>query len=235
MRCIWIYDAWPDRWEAIERFAKTYKIQLMLFSSQQATTHFRSRNIKGCRVEWLPEAVTVNDYRSKPHDQRRTDIIQIGRRWDEYHSKIEGFTKTEGYTYRYEKSPGELVFAGRRSFLEGLADCKISICVPASVTHPSRSGGLETMTWRYMQSIASKCLIVGRMPQEMKQLFDYTPIVDIDMASPAKQLSDILNNFQDYIPLIEKNYEYVSRFHQWSNRINSLVSYVDDVSNDGRV
>jgi hypothetical protein len=226
-RCIWIYDAWPHCWQAIERFAITYKIKLLLFSSLQAARHFKSRNIRGCRVEWLPEAVTVDDYQSKPYRQRQTDILQIGRRWNEYHEKIRRFVEGQGYTYKYEKRPGELIFEGRQAFINGLADSKISVCVPASVTHPERSGGIETMTWRYLQSMASRCLILGRMPQEMRQLFDYAPVIEIDIENSTGQLGQILRNFEDYIPLIEKNYEYVCQHHQWKHRVAALIAFVD--------
>lgn len=226
-RCIWMYDAWPQYWEAIERFTTLYKIQLLLLSSLQATVHFKSRNLKGCRVEWLPEAVTVDDYQSKPYQQRNTDIIQIGRRWNEYHEKIKSFVDTKGYTYKYEKRSGELIFEGREAFIDGLANSKISICVPASVTHPERARGIETMTWRYLQSMASRCLVLGRMPQEMRQIFDYTPIIEINMENPLEQLSQILTHFEEYIPLIERNYEYIRQHHQWQNRVDTMISFLN--------
>jgi hypothetical protein len=74
------------------------------------------------------------------------------------------------------------------------------------------------MTNRYLQSMASKCLIVGCLPKEMLELFAYNPVVEIDRNAPIEQLKTILNNYSDYFPLIEKNYETVSKYHTWENR-----------------
>jgi hypothetical protein len=226
-RCIWIYDAWPDRWDSIERFVKRFGVRLLMLSSLQATNHFRSRAISGCRVEWVPEAVSTPNYRYKPYEERTIDILQLGRRWEAYHSAIEPYAREHHYSYKYETKPGRLVFPKHEDFLTGLSDSKISICVPASITHPLRSAGLETMTWRYMQSMASKCLLLGHAPQEMCELFGYNPVVPIDMENPTEQISDLLTTYRHYIPLIEKNYEYVSHYHQWRNRVDAIIGYLD--------
>jgi hypothetical protein len=226
-RCIWVYDAWPDRWDAIERFVKRYNIRLLMLSSLQATDHFRSRAMAGCRVEWLPEAVTTENYRQKPYEHRTIDVLQLGRRWDVYHAAIEPYAREQQYAYKYETKPGCLVFPKHEDFLEGLSESKISICVPASLTHPSRSARLETMTWRYLQSMASKCLLLGHTPKEMRQLFGYDPVIPIDTDNPTEQIKDLLTNYHRYEPLIEKNYEHVSRYHQWQNRVETMVQYFD--------
>ena len=84
------------------------------------------------------------------------------------------------------------------------------------------------MTWRYVQSMASKCLILGRMPEEMRQLFDYRPIIEIDLAHACEQLEEILGNFHKYDELIERNYVYVKEHHQWPNRITQIAAYLKD-------
>ena len=56
-------------------------------------------------------------------------------------------------------------FSRRRdAFIDGLARSRVSICVPSSVTHPERAGDIETMTIRYLQSMVSKCVVLGRAP-----------------------------------------------------------------------
>ena len=56
----------------------------------------------------------------------------------------------------------------------------------------------------------------------MDLLFDYNPIVEIDMANPFAQLQSVLSNYENYIPLIERNYENVCRNHSWSNRLEQM-------------
>jgi len=82
------------------------------------------------------------------------------------------------------------------------------------------------MTLRYLQSIVSKCLIVGSLPYDMRRLFDYNPVVEADLNNPEDQILDILRNFPDYIPLIEKNYASVIAQHQWSSRMETIRQHL---------
>lgn len=76
--------------------------------------------------------------------------------------------------------------------------------------------------------MASKCLILGKVPDEMRHLFDYEPVVEIDMNNPKQQLQEVLDRYLEYIPLIERNYAFVQRNHQWQNRIDLMQSCLVD-------
>ena len=173
-------------------------------------------------MTWVPEAITMSDYHFQDYSRKDISVLAFGRRYDEYHDRIVDRLEQENISYLYEKVKKAIVFPTREAFIDGLARTKISICVPSSITHPEKAGKISTMTIRYLQSMASKCLIVGYMPDEMKPLFDYIPIVEIDMSSPAEQLIGILRNFDRYIPLIEKNYAYIQSHHTWEHRWNSI-------------
>lgn len=67
------------------------------------------------------------------------------------------------------------------------------------------------------------------MPEEMLELFDYNPIVMIDFENAELQIIDILQNFESYIPLIEKNYLEVLKHHQWENRISKIYYEIDSL------
>lgn len=73
----------------------------------------------------------------------------------------------------------------------------------------------------------SKCLIVGMLPDEMKKLFDYMPLVELDLQHPAEHLLSILNNFENYISLIEKNYSRVLEVHTWKNRWKVIEEIIE--------
>jgi len=230
LRMVWMYDAWESKLEESESAFRTHRISIAFVSSQQATEHLNGRGINRFAAYWVPEAVTVADYPSKPLAERRIDVLQMGRRWDEYHDAIEEFCRHQKLIYVYEKQAGDIIFPTRAEFLDALASSKISICVPSSITHPARSGRIATMTWRYLQSMAARCLVVGRTPEEMKELFDYQPVIEIDMADPCGQLREILTNFPDYMPLIEKNYDYVKAHHQWPNRVQQIKRALEGVT-----
>jgi hypothetical protein len=228
LRMVWMYDAWENQLAEIENAFRVHRINIAFLTSLQATEYFNGRGIERFAAYWVPEAVTVANYRCKPPLERRIDVLQMGRRWDAYHDAIEQFCEREKLVYLYEKTPGEIIFPTRQEFLEALAGSKISICVPSSITHPWRSGKIATMTWRYLQSMAAKCLVLGRAPEEMKQLFDYDPVIEIDMSNPSGQLREVLNNYSHYLPLIERNYEFVQKHHQWPNRIALMQAGLEE-------
>lgn len=221
-RVLWTYDVWGTEEQNVLNAAEAHDIKLIFASSQQGTD--RLNEISNGRFDcyWMPEAVELEEYRSKPMSERTIDIVQFGRRWHEYHHGIEEFCRNHGIVYRFARGKGDRVFPTRAEFLDGLADSKISVCVPSAITNPERSGDISTMTWRYVESMASKCLVLGRAPLEMKLLFDYDPVIEIDMSRPGEQLLELLNNMPRYEELIEKNYDYVRRHHQCRNRIERM-------------
>ncbi len=222
LRAVWLYDAWDNKLAEIEKTFRLHRINVAFVSSLQATEDLNNRGIERFAAYWVPEAVTVSDYPRKPANERRIDVLQMGRRWDAYHDAVEEYCRREKLVYLYEKRPGDNIFPTRQGFLDALSSSRISVCVPSSTTHPARSGKIATMTWRYLQSMAAKCLVLGRLPEEMKKLFDYEPVIEIDMNDPTGQLRELIDNYSNYAPLIEKNYEFVSNYHQWPNRIELM-------------
>ena len=64
---------------------------------------------------------------------------------------------------------------------------------PCSLTHPERSGPVETVTHRYFESMASKCLIIGHAPRELIDLFGYNPAIEMQANHEFKQLQALLD------------------------------------------
>ncbi len=223
---VYFFDAWPEYHRDIERFLRTCHVDTVFFSSKQVTETFRKINAD-FRCYWLPEAVNVTAYQCLPYAEKTIDVLQFGRRYDLYHQQIAKPLEEHGYSYLYEKQKGQVVFPTRGEFVEGLARSRISICFPCNLTHPDRSGDVSTMTVRYLQSMASKCLIVGTMPEEMRELFGYDPVVKVDISDPAGQLLTILRNYHQYIPLIEKNYAAVRLYHTWNHRCEAMMDILN--------
>jgi hypothetical protein len=220
-KSVYLFDCWEKNFEKTELLIKRLNISTVFFSSRQASEHFR-KNLKNVQAMWLPEAANINKYSSLAYENRNIDIIQFGRKYEKYHQLIQSFCEENRLNYVYEKVNGDVIFPVREDFNKALSRSKISICFPSSLTHPERSGKVSTMTQRYLQSMASRCLIIGSMPEDMKELFDYCPIIEADMKNPADQLKNILSNYLTYLPLIEKNYTEVLLKHQWENRISVL-------------
>ena len=220
-RSVYLFDGWPSKHDKILDFFKYLKIDYLFISSLQSAEIFGSK-FGFDKVHWVPEGINPEEYKQYAFEDKTIDVLALGRKYDLYHEAIVDHLRESKIIYLYEKVKGQIVFPSRAEFIEGIARSKISICVPCNITHPERSGILEHMTNRYLQSMVSKCLIVGHAPQEMIDLFGYNPVVEIDMNNPAQQLESILANYSDYIPLIEKNYEQVLKNHTWRNRWNQI-------------
>src|SRR5215212_10345929 len=82
--------------------------------------------------------------------------------------------------------------------------------LPISMTHPARSGNVETVTLRYFESMAAKCLIVGHCPAELIEVMGYNPVIEADLSSgpaaAAAQIADILADVGRYQPQVDRNF-----------------------------
>lgn len=130
----------------------------------------------------------------------------------------------------YHSHHAGLLFKEKADLITALAQTKIVICVPSDITHPERAEYISSMTLRYLQAMASKCLIVGVTPFDMGELFDYDTIIEIDMKNAARQLLAILDNYESYVPLIERNYLAVQKNHQWINRWQVVKQKISTIS-----
>ena len=228
-KTLWMYDAWEPLFDSIEKTIRNYNINILLTASKQSADYFDGLKINNFKAQWVPEAVDVTKYRFVDYKNRTIDVLQLGRKWNEYHEKIKPIEAS--LVYRYEKQAGTIIFKTREDFLDGLAHSKISICVPSTITHPEITGKISTVTNRFFQSMASKCLIVGKLPSDMIHLFDYNPIIEIDDENAEAQIYFILENYETYLPLIEKNYEVVKKYHNWNERITSIENAIKTTIN----
>lgn len=222
-KSIYLFDAWPARHADIRAFVESWRIQYAFVSSSQAAARL-AELCQRCTFIWVPEGVDPDRYDARPLGEKDIDVLQLGRKYDAHHTEIVPALEKSGKTYLFEREKGKLIFPERDKFVDGLARSRVSICVPSSITHPERAGNIETMTIRYLQSMVSKCLVLGHAPAEMVELFGYNPVVEIDMSDPAGQLLDILGGYDEYLPLIERNFDRVVSEHTWDNRWQRMAT-----------
>jgi hypothetical protein len=92
------------------------------------------------------------------------------------------------------------------------------------MTDPVKAGGVETVTFRYFESIASCCLIVGHCPAELEDLFGYNPVIEADLQDPAGQLFDLLQNIDSYQGFVDKNRQRMLEVGSWDVRVETMLS-----------
>ena len=222
-KSLYMFDAWPDVHDRIRAIVGSWEVDNVFLSSLMAAERLRISSNR-CRFFWIPEGVDSDLYRHCPYADKDIDVLQLGRRYDAFHDSIVSSLEQSNRVYLYEKVKGEIIFPTKDSFIDGLARSKVSICVPSSITHPARSGDIETMTTKYLQSMLSKCLILGHAPTEMISLFGYNPVIEIDMHDPVKQIHFVLDHLEDYVPLIERNHVMVKEHHTWRHRWETIAS-----------
>ncbi len=224
---LYLFDAWPETFDVIRKIVRSYNIRILFISSKDSAERLQAL-IPGLSVIWCPEGVRNQSYRASEYPMKDIDVLQLGRKFDLWHERVVQKLQESGITYLYEKVKGEVIFKSRDQFIDGLGRSRISVCFPKSITHSIQSGEITTMTHRYLQSIASRCLILGVIPDEMKELFGYDPGIKADMNDPAGQILEILKNFSDYIPLIERNYKQCLINHSWQSRWVKMLDIIEN-------
>jgi hypothetical protein len=216
------FDAWPNLWEPLAALLRRHRVRVAFFTARQTAAHFRET--MGLDAIWMPEACDPAQYRpDKPLAARGTDVLELGRKYDRYHDAIAPALAADGRSHLFERVKGRMIFDTREAMIGGFADAKVSVCFPSSITHPERSGHVETVTHRYFESIASRCLILGHGPAELTDLFGYDPVVRADDRDPAGQLRDVLARVEDYQPLIDRNYRRLLEVGTWDVRMRAVL------------
>ena len=201
LRVLWIWDAWEPRLEEIAALVREAKIDVLLVSSLQSSELLRPMLEGVCDVHWVPETIDIAEYHAKPWSERKIDVLSFGRSLPRYKEAIRSLS-AKGLNCVLDQR-----FATREDFVSALADAKISICFPRTVTDPEVAGGISTVTHRYLQSMAAKCLIVGETPMEAHQMFGFDPVVAVDWEDPAGQLLNIAAHPESFMDLIERNFD----------------------------
>ena len=229
------FDCWERRYPLWLKSFRRQRVRIAFFSARQSAEYFQ-RVMPDMQSIWLPEACDPAEYDpGTPLAERGTDVLELGRRHNALHDAITPALAAAGRVHLYEKEKGQLIFPSRRAMLDGLADAKISVCFPGSMTHKDWAGDVETVTWRYFESMASKCLIVGHCPAELKALFGYDPTIPIEMRRPAGQIEDLLSNIASYQDFVDNNYQYLTKFGTWDSRVRQMVEILKERGLIGRV
>jgi hypothetical protein len=220
---LYCFDCWPRDYARWGSLFRRHQTQFAFFSARRSAEVFSSR-LPEMQSLWLPEATDPHVYdSSKPLAQRTIDVLELGRRYESIHADIVGPLAGGGVTHLYERAAGEIVFATHDELVAGLGDAKLSILFPSSLTHPSRSGDVETVTHKYFESIASGCIPVGRCPAELEDLFGYDPVVPLDESDPVAHIRALLDDVDAHGALVERNLARLLEVGTWDARARSLL------------
>jgi hypothetical protein len=220
---VYAMDVWPPRYAQWEAFFRRHRMRVAFISARISAQRMTAR-VPGLEAIWLPEAINPALYvGDKPLTARRIDVLEMGRRHAAYHEKIVAHCAVRGCDHRYERVRGEIIFPTYDEFIRALGDSKVSVCFPSSMTHPERAGDVETMTLRYLESIAARAILIGHCPAELRDLFGYDPVIAWDQSDPAGQLDTVLADPARYQELVDRNYRRLLEVGTWSARVTTLL------------
>jgi hypothetical protein len=201
------FDCWPFIYDEWQKVFELNKPKIAFISAQKSVEEMR-RRVTGVDFRWLPEAGDPASFDgSACLAHRPIDVLELGRSYPVYHDGISNPLAVAGYYHRFP-SPGNPVSLTYEKAIAAFAASKIVVCFPKSITDPARAGNVETTTFRYFESIFSKCLIIGHCPAELIEVMGYNPVIEADLNRPADQLiAEVLPRIQDYQSLVERNYQ----------------------------
>jgi hypothetical protein len=223
------YDCWPNRYDWWQRFFVRYRTKTAFFSARSAAVEF-ARRCPTMNSFWLPEATDPKEYIiGRNLSERTIHVLELGRRYESIHEQLRPFLKSHSYQHLYEPEKGALIFPTKSAMARGLSDSMISLCFPCSMTHPERSGDTETVTHRFFESLASRCLIVGHCPNELLNLFGYNPVVEVSPETCVKDIQYILEHIDDYQGFVDKNYSFLMERGTWDARVAMLLETLERI------
>ena len=225
----WIFDCWEPQFAAWERLLIRHRVQTAFFSARQAAAYFSER-IAGLRTHWLPEACRPELYAGqRPLIERECVVLELGRKWNRLHERIREPLARAGIRHLYsDPGGGKMLFTDLSALISGLGNSAIMLCFPRSTTHPAEAGRIETMTQRYLEGIASGCLIVGRAPRELVDLFGFDPVVPLRMDEPLQHLLEIIGQLPQFQEQVQRAHRRLLEVGTFAQRAEAMLKVLNE-------
>lgn len=214
-----MWDLWPDNYAAFRRFVRRNRIRTVFCSSSQSTAWVKD-NCSGVNAFWVPEAIDVESYPMGPKlVERHVDVLSYGRKPPGIKDLLAKLGERQGRVCVTE--------LGRHfdDLAAGIRDAKISICYPMVDTRPEKAKGVETLTQRYWEGMASGALVVGRAPRELIEVCGYDPVIPLG-DDPLGKLEGVLSGIDrgEYQDFVDRNRKCVAERADWSVRMKDIVA-----------
>lgn len=224
-----LWDVWPSKWDQMYKDFKLFDCKLVFVTVKSVANKIEQE--LGIKAVWIPEGINCNLYNMGDDlINRRYDILEMGRHHIAYHKILTELfeqKKIDGYLSSQVLPDGRmddknLLFKNEEEMQKTIPQCRVMICFPHCDTNPSIAGNVETLTQRYWEAMLSRCVMIGRAPQELIEIIGYNPVIEVDWSKPEVQICDILKNIQTYQQLVDKNLQTALTHAPWIIRINKL-------------
>jgi hypothetical protein len=235
-----IFDCWPEQFDAWARLLRKHNITLAFFSARDAAAALQSR-VPGLVAHWLPEACNISLFdASRPLKDRSLHILEMGRKHPELHAKLLGLFPQEhiarhNITHVYSKVDSSTpIYPTLTSLYEAMGNTLVSVCFPKSVTHnhstDRKDSRVETLTQRYLETIGNGALPLGACPAELKDLFGFDPVIPVDLKNLAAQIREIVRNPESYQHFADKARVRLAEVGTFAARGKLMLQTLQDAS-----
>lgn len=224
-----IWDCWPRYYDKMEKWLRRHKVKVAFFTSSQEMEAMQKR-LPEVKMIHCPEGVDASLYdKGKSLTERSIDLLEFGRGLladpASFDEKLREIYDSE-FTHVRTLVDGRFLFTEQQLY-EAMADAKVTICLPRSVTHPDVAEGIETLTQRYWEAMLSRNVIIGKAPKELTDLIGYNPVIELHEEGFAEQVKDILAHIEDYQPLVDKNREAALQMAPWQLRMKQVMRLLE--------
>lgn len=215
------WDCWPAYWNTTENWFRKHKVKTAIFTSSQTADHFRKvfpqMNILHC-----PEGIDTIVYKDgKQLEDRIYDYLEYGRCSRAIDSSLLD-ERIKVLSSRNEKTG----LTTREQLADALSDSKVVLALTRQDNQPEIAEGIDTLTQRYWECMLSRCVIIGRAPQELIDLVGYNPVIPIKKDNFNDQILDILEHIEDYQELVDRNRKVALEMGDWKVRMGMVREWL---------
>lgn len=216
-----LWDCWPAYWNTTENWFRKHKVKTAIFTSSLTADHFRKvfpqMNILHC-----PEGIDTIVYKDgKQLEDRIYDYLEYGRCSRAIDSSLLD-ERIKVLSSRNEKTG----LATREQLADALSDSKVVLALTRQDNQPEIAEGIDTLTQRYWECMLSRCVIIGRAPQELIDLVGYNPVIPIKKDNFNDQILDILEHIEDYQELVDRNRKVALEMGDWKVRMKMVREWL---------
>lgn len=224
-----LWDCWPGSFDRLIMTLKILRVKEAFFTQSEVANKVKEKI--GIITHWVPEGIDISDYqKGDVLSNRKITLYEFGRQHPQYHKIIMSLVRDgtvssyRSNTYDSNGALLKLAFSTAQELIDALPHIQIAVSFPKSLTHPESSGGIETLTQRYWESMLTGTLIVGHCPDELLKVIGYNPVVEVDWKDPGNQLREIIANIDTYQELVDRNYQAALSHASWLKRIEFIDS-----------
>ena len=227
---VFCYDCWQPEFDDWQKTFDDIGLDYLFFGYRKSAEHFAQL---GYNAYWIPLSADFeifNDY----HFEKTRMFMQMGRKNDDLHEKILDYMKKnniddnrDNYVYRRNKS--EMIYEDIHELAREINKTKYFVCVPKYYENFKRTGNINETICRYYEAMACKTMIIGMKPEDsFDRLFPYKAMISFNDGEDFEAQIDYYERHpNEYNEIINKNYDYVMKYHTWQDRARRILEIIN--------